>query len=95
MRVGLYRKHEARHTKPYKCPLISCQRSTVGFTSKNDLSRHMNSVHKGHAAVGYNCKYGNCKDKKKIYYRLDNFRNHLKKLHSPRNGAPEAEFLKR
>ncbi|TGZ77937.1 hypothetical protein EX30DRAFT_366347 [Ascodesmis nigricans] len=92
---SLRRKHEARHTKPYKCPLRSCQRSTTGFTSKNDLSRHLNSVHKGQAAVGYNCKYGNCRDKKKIYYRLDNFRNHLKKLHGSANGGTEAEFIKR
>ncbi len=96
-RIFLLRKHEARHTKPYKCPLPECERNEKGFTSKNDLSRHMNSVHKGlrgnGSATGYNCLYGSCREKKKIYYRLDNFRNHLKKLHAPQEGLEE--FIRR
>ncbi|KAI5796608.1 hypothetical protein EDC01DRAFT_47319 [Geopyxis carbonaria] len=41
--------------------------------------------------------YGNCKDKQKIYYRLDNFRNHLKKLHPPRDASAIQleQFIKR
>lgn len=67
-----------------------------GFTSPNDLKRHENSVHKGTKgpAVGYNCIYDHCRDRNKIYFRLDNFRNHLKKLHSTRDARCMSAFLK-
>lgn len=59
----------------------------------------MNSVHKRHlsrAAVGYDCIYDHCRGNGKIFWRLDNFRNHLKKKHDPK-GSKEVleEFLKR
>jgi hypothetical protein len=67
-----------------------------GFTSPNDLKRHENSVHKGTKgpAVGFNCRYDHCRDRNKIYFRLDNFRNHLKKLHSTKDELDMVGFLK-
>ena len=87
-----------KHTKPFKCPVLGCKRA-AGFSSVNDMNRHMNSVHRRHIsgpAVGYDCQYDHCRDNGKIFFRLDNFRNHLKKKHGPK-GSQEGleEFLKR
>lgn len=86
-----------KHTKPFRCHIPGCKRQTQGFTSANDRDRHMNSVHKrnsGRGAVGYDCVYDHCRGNGKIFWRLDNFRNHLKKKHGTR-GAELDEFLKR
>lgn len=88
-----------KHTKPFKCEVLGCKR-TQGFSSVNDRNRHMNSVHKMHVsgnAVGYDCQYDNCRDNGKIFFRLDNFRNHLKKKHGPTKatGGELEDFLKR
>lgn len=88
-----------KHTKPFKCQFPDCKRKGQGFTSMNDRDRHMNSVHKRHLsrpAVGYDCCYDHCRDNGKIFWRLDNFRNHLKKKHDPKGSKDAMEdFLKR
>lgn len=87
-----------KHTKPFRCCILNCKRQLQGFTSANDRDRHMNSVHKISSggtlgAVGYDCGYDHCRDNGKIFWRLDNFRNHLKKKHGTKEELDE--FLKR
>lgn len=88
-----------KHTKPFRCVIQGCKRQAQGFTSANDRDRHMNSVHKrsngrgAPGAVGYDCVYDHCRDNGKIFWRLDNFRNHLKKKHGTKE--EQDEFLKR
>lgn len=88
-----------KHTKPFRCGMLGCKRQTQGFTSANDRDRHMNSVHKrsngrgATGAVGYDCVYDHCRANGKIFWRLDNFRNHLKKKHGKEGELDE--FLKR
>lgn len=89
-----------KHTKPFRCGILGCKRQAQGFTSANDRDRHMNSVHKRSSgrgaagAVGYDCVYDHCRDNGKIFWRLDNFRNHLKKKHGMKELELD-EFLKR
>ncbi|KAH8893121.1 hypothetical protein GQ53DRAFT_102717 [Thozetella sp. PMI_491] len=73
-------KHYLRHTKPHQCDISGCNRKE-GFSTKNDLMRHKESVHK---TVGkkYSCNIGVCRDKEKIWPRADNFRSHLKRVHN-------------
>jgi len=76
------KKHEARHSKPFKCHFLDCPKSD-GFATKNDLDRHNKSVHKivtGDESV-YRCDIGSCRDKPKDWPRPDNFRQHLKRRH--------------
>lgn len=88
-----------KHTKPFRCGMLGCKRQAQGFTSANDRDRHMNSVHKRSSgrgatgAVGYDCVYDHCRANGKIFWRLDNFRNHLKKKHGKEGELDE--FLKR
>ncbi|KAK4144188.1 uncharacterized protein C8A04DRAFT_28090 [Dichotomopilus funicola] len=75
-------KHEARHNKPFKCPVQGCAKAD-GFGTKNDLDRHKKSVHKmvtGDEHV-YRCNLGACSDRGKDWPRADNFRQHLKRKH--------------
>ncbi|KAJ4361561.1 hypothetical protein N0V85_009393, partial [Neurospora sp. IMI 360204] len=54
-----------------------------GFSTKNDLQRHLASVHKKYTVV-YHCCHGNCPTKtkkEKDWPRADNFRQHLKRVH--------------
>lgn len=54
-----------------------------GFATKNDLDRHLKSVHK--VAIRdepvYRCNLDHCKDKPKDWPRPDNFRQHLRRKH--------------
>ncbi|KAL2167616.1 hypothetical protein VTG60DRAFT_1052 [Thermothelomyces hinnuleus] len=81
------KKHEARHTRPCKCPFPNCPKADEGFATKNDLDRHTKSVHKllmGVVTV-YRCDVDQCKDKPKDWPRLDNFKQHLKRKHGIEN----------
>ncbi|KAF8850218.1 hypothetical protein BDZ45DRAFT_679913 [Acephala macrosclerotiorum] len=42
--VSELKKHELRHTEPFKCTVPACMR-TEGFSTPNDLNRHMKSRH--------------------------------------------------
>lgn len=76
-----HRKHEVRHTKPFKCKEIDCPNSK-GFSTKNDLDRHKKSVHKINVMEkSYRCAAVNCPKKEKIWPRPDNFRQHCKRMH--------------
>ncbi|KAK4244917.1 hypothetical protein C7999DRAFT_16857 [Corynascus novoguineensis] len=77
------KKHQARHSRPHRCPVPGCRKADNGFATKNDLDRHTKSVHKLHNGdeTVYRCDVGQCKDKPKDWPRLDNFRQHLKRKH--------------
>lgn len=79
------RKHDLRHRKPFICTYPGCQRSE-GFSTTNDLDRHMKSKHpscqKANLAKRqYRCHIEGCKSREKAWPRLDNFRSHLKRVH--------------
>ncbi len=42
--ISELKKHEIRHSKPFECNVPACMR-TEGFSTSNDLSRHMKSKH--------------------------------------------------
>ncbi|KAK3402774.1 hypothetical protein B0T20DRAFT_7418 [Sordaria brevicollis] len=75
-------KHKQKHTKPHHCTQPGCNRNK-GFSTKNDLQRHLASVHKMYTVV-YHCLHGTCPTKakkQKDWPRADNFRQHLKRVH--------------
>lgn len=75
-------KHKQKHTKPHHCKQPGCNRNK-GFSTKNDLQRHLASVHKLYTVV-YHCRHGTCPTKakkEKDWPRADNFRSHLKRVH--------------
>ncbi|KAJ2997815.1 hypothetical protein NUW58_g526 [Xylaria curta] len=84
-------KHDQRHKKPFKCDVKDCPRGNEGFSTTNDLDRHKRSVHPGSQTSGtfYQCRIHDCKNKKKIWPRADNFKAHLKRVHSQDNLSEE------
>src|SRR5450432_2010730 len=79
------RKHKLRHTKPFRCTNGSCTR-TDGFSTINDLDRHIKCKHpndlpEGHGSKMYHCLVSGCKSRDKTWPRLDNFKSHLKRMH--------------
>jgi len=89
-------KHELRHTRPFKCRYTNCSKNHEGFPTQNDCDRHMQSVHKAPVKngviKGYRCPSNVCKSKDKLWTRLDNYRNHLKRMHKQDNIL---EFVRR
>ncbi|OAX78147.1 hypothetical protein ACJ72_07548 [Emergomyces africanus] len=79
------KKHMIRHEMKFHCGEKGCTRK-VGFGSVNDLERHRSSVHKkpGNGMV-FKCVGKNCTNKEKIWFRKDNFKQHLGKLHKDEN----------
>lgn len=63
------------------CPIESCRKT---FQSKNDLDRHMISVHRisGRNTKYYRCFARDCTKPDKDWLRLDNFRQHLRSMHA-------------
>ncbi|KAL4883644.1 hypothetical protein BJY04DRAFT_22460 [Aspergillus karnatakaensis] len=89
------RKHEARHKKMFKCDEPNCTRKE-GFGTINDLARHKKCVHKKEPERGpkvlYMCFGRNCPRSSKRWPRLDNFRQHLARMH---NNEDLDELLRR
>ncbi|KAI1418665.1 hypothetical protein F5Y13DRAFT_184305 [Hypoxylon sp. FL1857] len=77
-----FKKHKQRHEKPFKCSVKNCTRRE-GFSTPNDLDRHIRSLHPDENASGnrYRCPIGPCRNKDKIWPRADNFRAHMKRVH--------------
>lgn len=74
-----------RTVKPFKCEAPGCTWPN-GFGTPNDLLRHQSSVHPGFNPTGalqkiYRCPVPGCNSRNKGYPRLDNFRNHLGRVH--------------
>lgn len=73
-----------KHLKPHKCTQHGCLRESQGFTTSNDLNRHIQSVHPNIIvpdARYWECLVPLCKLSSKQWPRLDNFRSHLKRMH--------------
>lgn len=83
------RKHRLKHEKPFKCPILDCERAVEGFTTGNDLERHKKSKHRifpsNRPVKCYKCASDTCTDKSKIWPRLDNFCQHLDRMHPGEN----------
>lgn len=81
-----------RHDKPFSCEVPKCTRRP-GFSTKNDLQRHLRTVHqdlfKGEQT--YYCILGDCAKKQsaKPWPRADNFRQHLHRVHNIKKKAEE------
>lgn len=88
--TNLFRKHEARHRKVYKCDEPNCNRKE-GFGTINDLSRHKKCVHKQEPVRGpkmmYMCFGRNCPRRNKQWPRSDNFKQHLARMHGGENAT--------
>jgi hypothetical protein len=60
-----------------------CKRGGKGFSTTNDLDRHKKSVH----GIGvtysksYRCAADGCQNKHKVWPRLDNFKQHIDRMH--------------
>ncbi|KAF1959317.1 hypothetical protein CC80DRAFT_545688 [Byssothecium circinans] len=90
-----FKKHMLKHDKPHICDVRNCRRAAVGkgFTTKNDLDRHKKSVH--HVGVekdSYQCASENCRNRSKIWPRLDNFKQHISRMHK---GEDEQDLIRR
>lgn len=72
-----------KHKKEFVCDVGGCKRGNEGFSTVNDLDRHKKSVHKiGMAnSKSWKCTAKSCKSKSKIWPRLDNFKQHIERMH--------------
>lgn len=88
------RKHKLRHERPFRCEVPNCKRAkSGGFTTINDLDRHKKSVHRiGLTTKSYQCASENCRNKEKIWPRLDNFKQHVERMHKDED---ELDLIKR
>ncbi|KAF2442202.1 hypothetical protein P171DRAFT_433748 [Karstenula rhodostoma CBS 690.94] len=79
-----YKKHMLKHDKPHTCDMQGCRRAAhgKGFTTINDLQRHKKSVHRiGVERDSYQCASEHCRNRGKIWPRLDNFKQHINRMH--------------
>ncbi|KAB2571326.1 Zinc finger and BTB domain-containing protein 17 [Lasiodiplodia theobromae] len=80
-----FKKHQLKHTKPWVCDVPDCTRKE-GFTTVNDLQRHQKSVHRmGGMTKSFRCVADRCKNKDKLWPRLDNFKQHVQRMHKTDN----------
>ncbi|KAF2109428.1 hypothetical protein BDV96DRAFT_604761 [Lophiotrema nucula] len=83
-----HKKHMLKHSKPFKCNQANCRRGDRGFTTINDLIRHKKSVHRiGATTNSYQCASETCRNKEKIWPRLDNFKQHISRMHGDEDEA--------
>lgn len=83
-----------RHKRPFVCGHPDCPRSSTGFATKNDLDRHIRSKHPqdrldGRPGQVHFCVLEACQAKNRRFPRLDNYRNHLKRIHRLRDDEVE------
>lgn len=79
------RKHQARHDRKFKCSYPECLGpARVGcFATRNDLDRHLKSRHRvnNRNTKFYRCRAEGCSKATMNWPRLDNFQQHLIKIH--------------
>jgi len=84
-----------KHDKPHTCDVYGCRRAAQGkgFTTINDLQRHKKSVHRiGVEKGSYQCASEHCRNRGKIWPRLDNFKQHINRMHK---GEDEQELIRK
>ena len=82
-----HKKHMLKHEKPFKCTQQGCSR-TQGFITVNDLNRHLKSVHKVKVNCRtrtFKCASTKCRNPDKEWPRLDNFKQHIIRMHPDEN----------
>ncbi|KAH6638189.1 hypothetical protein C7974DRAFT_155937 [Boeremia exigua] len=82
-----HKRHMLRHEKSFICTEFECKRAGKGFSTINDLDRHKKSVHKigVEKSKSYQCAATGCTHRTKIWPRLDNFKQHLERMHRKEN----------
>jgi hypothetical protein len=82
--LTMLRKHQARHDKPHPCSYSGCPKR---FATPNDRARHEKSVHAitVSGSKSYKCCAKDCNKADKIWPRLDNFKQHLVRMHGAEN----------
>ncbi|ERF72194.1 hypothetical protein EPUS_02081 [Endocarpon pusillum Z07020] len=73
-----FRKHEAKHGKPYICQVPDCKHTRFG--DKGGLDRHNREVH---GSQTHCCPITSCKRHVRGFARKYNLIEHLKRCHSP------------
>lgn len=82
-----HKKHMLKHEKPFRCTQPGCSR-TQGFITVNDLNRHLKSVHKVKVNCrtrSFKCASAKCRNPDKEWPRLDNFKQHIIRMHPDEN----------
>lgn len=79
------RRHIARHTRPYKCSVVSCSYNHTGFGAHKELRRHEDSIHRNRGLCRIVCPDHRCKfsrpEKAVPITRRDNFLRHVESQH--------------
>lgn len=68
-----------------------CPDCDTTFATPYELSRHLKTVHK-QATTTYRCVAAVCKKRDKLWTRVDNFRQHIRKSHKDEG---EEDLVKR
>lgn len=70
-------KHEKTHSRPWKCPVVTCKYHEYGWPTEKEMDRHHNDKHSA-APPMYHCLYNPCPYKSK---RQSNCKQHMEKAH--------------
>lgn len=70
-------KHKKTHSRPWKCPELTCEYHTLGWPSEAEMSRHFRDRHSA-APPMYQCLYSPCTYRSK---RESNCKKHMEKTH--------------
>lgn len=70
-------KHEKTHTRPWKCPHVTCRYHELGWPTEKEMDRHINDKHSNDPAMYY-CMYPPCVYMSK---RESNCKQHMEKAH--------------
>ncbi|KAF1840143.1 kinase-like protein [Cucurbitaria berberidis CBS 394.84] len=75
--------HMLRHTTLFTCRVVGCRRTDFGFSTADDLERHMNNVHRtgGMTWTHYQCIVEDCANRNKIWPQLSSFKKHIIEVH--------------
>ena len=71
-----FRKHEAKHSKPYICQVTNCKHTRFG--DKGGLDRHNREVHGSQA---YYCPWNSCNRHIRGFARESNLFQHQQRCH--------------
>ena len=70
-------KHEKTHSRPWKCPEVSCKYHQYGWPTEKEMDRHHNDKHSD-APPMYECHFKPCAYRSK---RESNCKQHMEKAH--------------
>lgn len=70
-------KHEKTHSRPWKCPVVTCKYHSYGWPTEKEMDRHINDKHSDAPAM-FHCLYNGCVYKSK---RESNCKQHMEKAH--------------